>query len=290
MWDTSRYFGYNEESDATVNKKSVVLIGDRGMLGSEIKHLLKEMGFTVIGLNTGNCDIASLRVGEYVDLADIYSVVCTAAMFGPSQYNERLMNVNAVGPVSVAREIYPKRFHFISTDYVFSRGSGFAYTNTEQTPTCAYGFSKMVAESLLVGGRTVSTIYRCGPMFGINHCRGKSTRNVIDQMIVSALVDCDCYWTSGESNITYARNAATFICAEVDADRDDKFRIYHTIQTGDYSLYEVARFIYTKLGVDANKVHYSSEYQHGRLYPCDKMLNWKDAIMMYMEELGYAVN
>lgn len=269
----------------------VVVIGDRGMLGSEIVKCLDERGIDYIGLNTSNFNIANTSLENCVDLGYVNSVICTAAAHTLDNTGGSITNfvaTNVVGPYKIAKEVYPKRFHFISTDYVFAPDTYNAWTRKMQNPICTYGFTKAEAEALLSSSEVNASIYRCGPMFGVNPCRGKQYPNIIERMVSCARAGQDCEWSGGRSNITYARDAANVIVDSVFSELSG-YTIRHCVQDGDYSLYDVAKLVYRMIGVDCDLVRNGGAYARASLSRDPDMMMWDEAVVAYLKEAGHIV-
>jgi len=261
------------------------------MLGSEIVKCLVERDIDYIGLNTDNFDLVTGCIEDVVDLGYVHSVICTAVAHTLDNTGgcfSKFIKTNVIGPYRIASEIYPRRFHFVSSDYVFCRDGRIKYTSDEQSPSCMYGFSKADAEVILSSNKTNSTIYRCGPMFGVNPCRGKKRPNIIETMVLSAKEKSTCCWSKGLANITYARDAAQIVVDEVFSEYEG-YGIMHLVQGGDYSLFDVARLVYRMVGTNPELVESGEEYGHASLSSSPKTMMWDDAVVAYLKEAGHLV-
>lgn len=259
---------------------TIVVIGDRGMLGAEIVDNLSKKGYNIVGLNTSNFDVAAGRLDDYDDL---HSIICTAAIhrYDEKTDPQKFLETNVLGPYSIYLSHSDVRFHYISTDYVFSPNpvGGRYGTLAQQYPTCFYGSSKAYFETIAKSEDNIA-IYRCGPMFGRYPCRGKGTPNIVDRMIAAAKKNEPSTWSSGPCNITYAYDAAKCICDSVVGESK---RIVHTVQWGEYSLVDVCRLVYRLFNADPSLVKSGQPYNHGGLKADSRMSRWDEAIVSYIK-------
>lgn len=279
----------------------LVVIGDTGMLGREIREEAERRGLGVLGFDETNCDVSNFRVPEVGEDERIIGAVYTAVIHDPSTSDANtFFEVNALAPGRIAERFARwngKPFHYISTDYVFSSGLNGQYVGERSMmfhPFSAYGASKALGECLVMQAdynRSETYIYRCAHMFGKSPCLGKGKPNIIEQMVNGARAGAECKWTETPSSITYASDAARLVvhnCINAYHRVVRPFgRIVHTVQTGEYSLRNVASFVYSSIGADDSLVHDGGQANAPALEPLHMMLSWEQAVDTYLKEMGH---
>ena len=128
------------------------LIGNKGMLGTDVEILLKNEGMDYIASDQ-EIDISNIdELQKFAQSKPITWIVNCAAYTAVDKAEdepELAFKINAEGPeniATVAKQISAKLIH-ISTDYVFDGTKEDAYTETDiPNPLGVYGASKLLGE------------------------------------------------------------------------------------------------------------------------------------------------
>jgi dTDP-4-dehydrorhamnose reductase len=151
-----------------------VVVGSRGMFGSEMTNLLRSKGYEVIGfdrdsLNLDNslAEISRKFLGFDVVINAVAYTAVDKAESEPELANK--INGEYAGKLAEATGIAGARFMHISTDFVFDGNSATPYTtNDSPNPQGAYGRSKLLGEELVKSSGSDSTIFRTAWLYGAN--------------------------------------------------------------------------------------------------------------------------
>jgi len=148
------------------------VIGDRGMLGTEMVEFLTSQGRQVTGFNRGSMDL-SVSFGELANQLQEFDVIINAVAYTAVDKAEseqglaHLVNGEYAGKLAkVAKTIGAKLMH-ISTDYVFDGSAVNPYPTIALTkPQSAYGSSKLLGENLIADSGANYTIFRTAWLYG----------------------------------------------------------------------------------------------------------------------------
>jgi dTDP-4-dehydrorhamnose reductase len=148
------------------------VIGNRGMLGSEMMLVLADQGHEVLGLNRETLDLADsiesiARQLESID-AVVNAVAYTAVDKAESEIDlANLVNGDYAGKLARASKIVGAKFLHLSTDYVFDGESEIPYApDAIPNPQGAYGRSKLLGEKLVEESGANYTIFRTAWLYG----------------------------------------------------------------------------------------------------------------------------
>lgn len=149
----------------------VVIIGAKGMLGSDLVDTGLKVGLEVTGLDLPECDItdpaslsALLPDADWVVNCAAYTRVDDA-----EREREKAFAVNSEGVRNLAQICRRRaiRMLHISTDYVFDGRSEQPYTETDRvSPINVYGASKLAGEKALKAEGLPFLIVRTQSLFG----------------------------------------------------------------------------------------------------------------------------
>jgi dTDP-4-dehydrorhamnose reductase len=222
----------------------VWLIGNGGMLGSDVEKLLRtsKIEFIETDLEVDISDYRSLEDfsrGKKVD----WIVNCAAYtnVDAAEDEQELAFRINADGPRNLARiaeKLNAKLIH-ISTDYVFDGMKENAYTEEDQpNPQCVYGESKLAGEKGVQDILTDYFILRTAWLYGMNGKNFVSTmlRLFGERDEISVVAD---QWGSP----TYTRDLAEAIVTILKGD-SNSFGIYHFTNEGRTHWLNFAQHIY----------------------------------------------
>jgi dTDP-4-dehydrorhamnose reductase len=148
------------------------VIGNRGMLGSEMMLVLANRGHEVLGLNreTLNLDDSIDSIARQLESFDavVNAVAYTAVDKAESEIElANLVNGDYAGKLARASKIVDGKFLHLSTDYVFDGNSEIPYsTDAIPNPQGAYGRSKLLGEKLVEESGANYTIFRTAWLYG----------------------------------------------------------------------------------------------------------------------------
>ena len=161
---------------------TVLILGSRGMLGSEIMETLSD--YFPVGWNREDCDLNNFdEMREKISALSPNFIINAAGYTAVDKAEEEAdlankINGDAVGVLAeVARKLKAPLFHF-STDYVFDgQKVGGYHEGDEPSPVNAYGYSKYLGEKLLQQNTDRFYIFRISWLFG------RYGKNFVDLMI-----------------------------------------------------------------------------------------------------------
>jgi len=148
------------------------VIGNRGMLGSEMMLVLADKGHGVVGLNreTLNLDDSVESIASQLDGFDaVVNAVAYTAVDQAESEPELANRINGAyaGKLAEASKIVDAKFLHVSTDYVFDGNSNIPYaTDAIPNPQSAYGRSKLLGEKLVEQAGANYTIFRTAWLYG----------------------------------------------------------------------------------------------------------------------------
>jgi len=208
------------------------LIGNRGMLGSDVEKLLKNKKFEYIATDV-EVDITRYEAlkdhAEDKNIEWIINCAAYTAVDKAEDERELAYKINAEGPENVARignDIGAKLIH-ISTDYVFDGQKDGAYTEDDiPNPINVYGKSKLEGE-----GR-IKSILKNYYILRTSWLYGKNGNNFVYTMIRLFNQKDEIGVVSDQwGTPTYTKDLANAILRIVRPD-SDAFGIYHFSNAG----------------------------------------------------------
>lgn len=222
------------------------LIGNRGMLGSDVEKLLNRHNLPCI---TSDIDVDITRHEMLTAFADRYQVDwiinCSAytAVDAAEDERDRAFQINADGVLNIARVAEEKGAVLIhvSTDYVFDGETQDTYREDDATnPIGAYGESKLAGERFISSAMKRYFILRTAWLYGV------TGKNFVHSMIrlfgerdeVRVVAD---QWGSP----TYTGDLAAAIVSIVESN-STRYGIYHYTNEGKTTWHEFATEIYAR--------------------------------------------
>lgn len=216
-----------------------VVIGDRGMFGSEVVAFLESQGEQVARYNRLNLDLdnSPVAIAAQIGTSD---VIVNAAGFTEvdraeaEPYEAHIVNGVYAGKLAEVALILGAKFFHISSDYVFDGESGTSYGIASATnPQNVYGKSKELGEMLVAQSDGDVTIFRTSWLYAAN---GKNFAKTIAAKLVAhgaATVVHDQVgtptWTHDLAQTVYAHGVNDF-----------KERIVHAVASGSGSWFDFA--------------------------------------------------
>jgi len=228
-------------------KEVVAVLGGRGMLGTDVAKLYDRQGFAVRVFDLPEFDITDPRqLKGVVDLADAV-VNCAAYTNVDGAEGEAgvayEVNAAAVGRLGELAGAAGKWVLHVSTDFVFDGQSQEPYRETDTpNPINEYGRTKLAGERLLMESGCRSCIVRVEWTYGLagNNFPAKLLERTKSGGQVKVVDD-------QFGSPTATAEAAKAMCALL---RQKPEGIFHFASEGYASRYEVAKFIFDRLGVD----------------------------------------
>jgi dTDP-4-dehydrorhamnose reductase len=211
--------------------KKVTVVGNKGMLGSELANSLNEAGYLAIGLNRANFVLNAVAYTK-VDEAEANK---TEAISVNAEFVDRL---------AIACSATKSTLIHVSTDYVFDGMGSTPYTvSHEPDPQTAYGYSKLLGEQALLNHSGDVVIFRTAWLYGAS---GKNFPRTIARKLLAGetvrVVD-DQYgsptWTKDLSKLILDYMAV-----------EERPRIVHATASGTATWFEFAQEIAASLGLD----------------------------------------
>ena len=288
--------------EGQMNKSSVLIIGSKGQLGSDMVLLSKQAGFTVSEIDYPQIDITDPVMTErcVLDIKPDYVINCAAytAVDDCETHQEQAFAINAQGTLNItlsAKKAGAVMVH-ISTDYVFDGKKNSPYTEQDQTsPLTVYGKSKLEGERLIAAHYDKYQIFRIAWLYGINGNNFvKTIRNIARKKMQEKqplTVVNDQLGTP-----TYTRD----VCAQVlKMINQPHYGIFHCTNEGFCSWYDFALEIIRAAGMEvellpcttadfprpAPRPHYSVlENAHLKKLHMNIMKDWKEAFNTFLTD------
>jgi dTDP-4-dehydrorhamnose reductase len=235
----------------TLNDSKIVILGGRGMLGTDLIKTFNERKINVQVFDLPEFDITNFtRLKETIKKADII-INCAAYtnVDGAEKEKELAYKVNAeaVGRIGeIARDNNVWVLH-ISTDFVFDGKQNRPYIETDiASPISEYGRTKLAGEQLLAQSGCKYCIIRVEWTYGsagnnfvsklIQRARTNNTVNVVDDQVGSP---------------TATTEVSKAICELIPK---KPLGLFHFANSGYVSRYEMAEFIFDNLMMNVNLV------------------------------------
>ncbi len=250
-----------------------MLLGGRGMLGTDLERTLRQVGFGVEVFDLPEFDITDAgQLRAAVGRSDViincaaYTNVDGAECEAESAYDVNAAAVGRLGELAKANDSYVMH---ISTDFVFDgRKSGPYVERDAPNPLSVYGRTKYQGEQLLAAGGCRHCIIRVQWTYGaagnnfvariIELSKTLNELKVIDDQIGSP---------------TATTEVAGVICELLSRNRPPE-GLFHFAAAGQVSRYDQARFIFDKLGVDIDiKPCKTSDYASAAARPLNSRFN-----------------
>jgi len=284
----------------------VWLIGNKGMLGTDVELMLREKNITCIAsdMDVDITEITALRnfIG---DKSISWIINCSAYTAVDKAEDEQgaAFAVNASGVKNialVAKEKNAKLVH-ISTDYVYDGSKSGEYLETDDTgPVTAYGKSKLQGEKNIIQTWDRFFIFRISWLFG------KHGQNFVYTMLrLFSERDEITVVNDQFGSPTYAHDLAVFLAGLVRTD-ETKYGIYHFSNEGRTTWFDFAgeayRLVKENRLIDTDvelKPVASSEYPTKAKRPANSYMSkdkvkktfgieirpWQDALRDFIEKI-----
>lgn len=252
---------------------NVWLIGNKGMLGTELSEVFGARGVSFVGTDreVDITDPASLRAFAASESArgfPINVIVNCAAYTAVDKAEDdvelcRLLNVEGPRNVaSLAASIGARVLH-VSTDYVFNGNGTRPYREDDPTdPTGVYGLTKRDGENEALEKCPATWILRTAWLYG------KHGNNFVHTMLRLMKEKAELKVVNDQRGTpTWARDLCIAIATFIEASASDKplpYGIYHFSNEGNITWFDFAREIY-HLGTEKGELDSSRPFS---LIPC----------------------
>lgn len=285
---------------AGVEPARVLILGDRGLLGAELKRVLPEW-FRVAGADLPACDIRSRKSVDAALSRFRPGVVINAAAYtdvdGCEKNPELARRVNSEAPGTVARACRRRGASMvqISTDFIFAGRARRPYTERSRpAPINNYGRSKLAGEEAVRRSAPGHLIVRTSWLFG------EGGKNFIDTILARAsnpgrlsVVD------DQTGSPTWGRHLALGIARLLRAGAGGTVNVTNT---GWTNWFDYARFIVSEAGLPARVVPISSRElsrparrpafsalspERYRELTGETLPSWREAVREYLRARGF---
>ncbi len=238
--------------------KKILLIGKTGQLGAELMKDAAARGFKIAGYEKDQLDITNVNEVREKIAQEKPSIVINTAAYHVLPLCEKnpllAMAINFVAVNNLARICKEHNILFVtySTDYVFDGQKGSPYQEDDLTsPLQVYGMSKLAGEYAALHSHPGGTfiIRTCGLYGGENGSLqkgGNFVLNIIKQATSQKTIEV------GSEQVVSPTYAGDLSKATLDL---FKFAavpgIYHLVNEGQCSWYELARETFALANIDA---------------------------------------
>jgi dTDP-4-dehydrorhamnose reductase len=235
-------------------QEKVWLIGNKGMLGTELSLLLEQSDIPFIGTDS---EVSITNPVMLEDFASSYAVTwiinCAAyTAVDKAEDDEavcRLINTTGTANIALVARAKGARLVHISTDYVFDGKGNRPYTEEDTTcPIGVYGSSKRDGEIALLKNNPSSYIIRTAWLYGRygNNFVHTMLRLMNEREEVKVVND-------QHGSPTWTNDLASAIITLIKAAETVPFGIYHYTNEGNITWFDFAREIYQQ-GRELNRI------------------------------------
>ncbi len=229
----------------------ILIVGYKGMLGSDLFEMCKNNKFDVVGLDVENLDITNLNETKEKIKEINPDVVINCAAYtnvdGCEENVDLAYKVNGLGARNLAiatNEINAKLVH-ISTDYVFDgEGNEDLKEYDLVNPLSIYGKSKLMGEEMIKSFNNKYFILRTQWLYG------KNGNNFVETMLkLSKERDTLMVVDDQIGSPTFTKDLCKAILEVI---KTENYGIYHVSNSGQSSWYQFAKDIFELSNIDIN--------------------------------------
>jgi len=275
----------------------ILLAGGKGLLGTSIIPFLKNR-FDVVSLDIDEWDIADRESGEAIIARERPDALVNCAAMtdvdGCEDRKESAEKVNSGGAAILADicNKYNVRLVHISTDYVFDGTKGLPYSEEDTpNPLSFYGKTKLWGEQHVLAKAPSSLIIRSQWLYGEGgeHFISKVVKAAGERGSIQVVDD-------QRGSPTYAKDVAGPLAVLIEKGESG---IYHISNSGSCTWYELAREVFSTLGMDVQVTPVSSQTLNRKaarpaysVFDTQKvrratgiiMRSWQEALKEYLEK------
>ena len=283
-------------------KIRIAILGSTGQLGSDIVEVFsKEEKFEIIPLSHRDLDVTSEEsVKKLEELKPDIIINAT----GYTNVDKAEIEINEAFKVNSHGALYIAKVSskidainiYISTDFVFDGNKNSPYIEEDiPNPINVYGASKYLGEIFTKNYSKRYYIIRVASLFGKNSSRQKG--NFIDKIIEKAKNNEEIKVVDDIiMSPTYTKDVANVLKEFIKI--QPEFGIYHMVNEGYCSWYELAKEVFNNLNINAKLYPIKSEelnliakrpkfsaLENKNIKKLGlKMPDWKDAVYRYLKE------
>ena len=235
----------------------VVILGTKGMLGTDLSAACAKAGFETVGFDLPEFDITDdSQLANAIEDAEVI-VNCAAYTNVEKAESERglafKVNAEAVGKLgAIAKENGASVLH-ISTDFIFDGASDTPYIETDQVnPLSVYGASKLAGETQLIASGCKSCIIR------IEWTYGTAGTNFVKKLIQAAQAGKPLKVVDDQIGAPTATTEVADAIVNLLKAAPLPQGIFHFAAAGFVSRYEMAKFMFDKLKMNVCLTHCKS--------------------------------
>lgn len=242
-----------------MDDNTVAILGGRGMLGTDLTRTCREQGLKVKVFDLPDFDITdNKQLKNAIDQARII-VNCAAYTNVDKAQSEPepayKVNAQAVGELGALAKKAQKWVLHISTDFVFDGRLDRPYVETDlPNPINTYGKTKLAGEQLLNQSQCEHCIIRLQWTYGL------AGTNFVTKLITRAKNDKSIKVVDDQiGSPTATTEAAEAICRLLP---QKPLGCFHFAASGYTSRFEMAKFIFSRLGISVNLTNCKSTDFH----------------------------
>ena len=232
----------------------ILLLGGSGILGSEVSRLMENKTVELVSPSSSELDIREEKsvityILNFRPTCIINCAAWTNVDMAEKYFDSAIeLNATAVSHIASAAQLVHSQVIHISTDYVFNGESSTPYLETaKEDPINKYGESKLRGERLLRMAVPDAYIIRTSWLYGFN---GK---NFVKTMIDKAVRNEEASVVNDQiGSPTNAEELGKGILEIMK--RTPRPGVYNFSNTGSCSWFQLARYVYSKLGSDSRLV------------------------------------
>jgi len=269
----------------------ILVIGSKGMLGSDLINELNKTSYEVVGWDMAKTNITKKEDMKKINQENPDLIINCAAytnVDGAETEADKAYAVNVEGMGNLVDFCKSEGIIFvtISTDYVFNGKEESYNEDDEKDPVNYYGKTKSKGEDLVVNNLDKYYIVRTSWLFG------KNGKNFVETMIkLCAEKDEIKVVDDQKGKPTYTMDLAKAIINLIESKKP--YGIYHITNEGVCSRYEFAKYIANLKSFDCRVVPCTTEeFSRPAKRPkfgvlnnnkTEKLQSWKKALKDYME-------
>ncbi|HEX3019515.1 MAG TPA: dTDP-4-dehydrorhamnose reductase [Chitinispirillaceae bacterium] len=283
-----------------MKKQSLLIIGSKGQLGTDMVLLSKQAGYNVSEIDFPDIDITDPQMTQQCILKfkPDFIINCAAytAVDNCETHQQQAFAVNAKGVQNIAvsaKKIDAVLIH-ISTDYVFDGKKTSPYLEDDKaSPQTVYGKSKLEGEELIASHCDKFQIFRIAWLYGIHGNNFvKTIRSIAHKKMLEnqpLTVVNDQFGTP-----TYTREVCAQVLKMID---QPHYGIFHSTNEGFCTWYDFASEIVKAAGIDVQLLPCTTEAfprpaprplysvlenAHLKKLDLNIMKNWKEAFQSFL--------
>lgn len=250
---------------------NIVVLGGKGMLGTDLVQVLQQQNLSVTSLDLPEFDITNQQ--QLKQAAENADVIINCAAYTNVEKAESetdlayKVNAKAVADLAaIAKDTGAWILH-TSTDFVFDGRSDRPYVETDPTnPINAYGKSKLAGEQLLLESGCKNCIMRIEWTYGL------AGNNFVTKIVAAAKHRKELKVIDDQiGSPTATTQVAEVICKLINKKTQG---LFHFASAGYVSRYEMSGFIFDKLDMNVNLTPCkTSDYKTAAQRPLNSRFN-----------------